>query len=43
MTAVRHCHAWVQIILMTFGSILAFVLQQRLIFRRVGMLFWPFC
>ena len=28
MTAVRHCHAWVQIGLMTFGSILAFVLQR---------------
>ena len=27
MTAVRHCHARVQIGLMTFGSILAFVLQ----------------
>jgi len=27
MTAVQHCHAWVQIGLMTFGSILAFVLQ----------------
>ena len=28
MTAVWHCHAWVQISLMTFGSILAFVLQR---------------
>jgi len=29
MTAVWHCHDWVQIGLMTFGSILAFVLQRR--------------
>ena len=28
MTAVRHCHARVQIGLMTFGSILTFVLQR---------------
>jgi len=28
MTAVRHCHAWVQIGLTTFGSILVFVLQR---------------
>jgi len=30
MTAIRHCHARVQIGLMTFGSMLAFVLQRSL-------------